>query len=377
MAGELLNTAAIGVHDDLFELGATSITAMRLVVLVEQRFGTVIPLSELIASPTVADLAARVSEAEGTGHGGGAAERFDPLVPIRTGGDRAPLFYVHPMGGNVLCYVPFAKRLPPDRPMYALQAFGTDAGTEPVRGMEAIAAGYIEAVRRVQPHGPYHIGGWSFGGFVAFEMARQLRAAGEEIASLVVLDTTALNPERRERTDDEALIAWFFWELLWLQRGGESPEAVIPAELTTLDEKFEYITALAVAEGVLPPGSTDAIVRRLFRLYEANWRSAFDYWPEEVDQDMVLVHAVEPLPEVLLSMHTAIRSMHEDPANGWRQRTSGRLTVVEAEGDHLTIMEEPYVAAVAAAAVGAAEAAEADQADEAFGGGAGAEREVR
>ncbi|CAM4008173.1 non-ribosomal peptide synthetase [Nocardiopsis rhodophaea] len=351
MIGDLLDLPEIGVHDDLFELGATSITAMRLVVLIEQRFGAAVPLSSLIAAPTIAELAERLPEV------GGEAVRtgvdFDPLVPIRRGGSCPPMFYVHPMGGNVLCYVPFAKHLPNDQPFYALQAYGADAGTEPVRGMEEIARRYIEAMRRVQPEGPYHIGGWSFGGFVAFEMARQLRAAGQEVGSLVVLDTTALNPERREWTDDEALIAWFFWELLWLERGGESPEAVIPAELATLDEKFEFITQLAIDEGVLPPGSTDAIVRRLFRLYEANWRSAFDYWPEVVDQDMVLVHAKQPLPDVLKSMHSAIGSMHADPANGWRERTSGRLSVVEVDGDHLTIMEEPYVPAVVSAALGA------------------------
>ncbi|MEU1901589.1 amino acid adenylation domain-containing protein [Nocardiopsis dassonvillei] len=350
MLTDLLDVSGLGVHDDVFDLGATSITAMRLVVLMEQRFGVSVPLSEFVSAPTVAALAERIGAEQ---DGGPVTREFDPLVPIRPGGDLSPLFYVHPMGGNVLCYVPFARHLPEGRPFYALQAAGTDAGTEPVRGVEEMARGYVEAIRRVQPEGPYHVGGWSFGGFVAFEMARQLRAAGQEVASLVLLDTTALNPGRRPWTDDEALIGWFFWELLWLERGGESPEAVIPSELTTLDEKFDFITRLAVDEGVLPPGSTDAIVRRLFRLYEANWRSAFAYRPEGTDLDAVLVHALEPLPDVLMSMHSAIGSMHADPANGWRYHTSGRLTVVDVPGDHLTIMEEPHVAEVVRAVMDA------------------------
>lgn len=353
MLCDLLSRGEIGVHDNLFDAGASSITAMRLAVLIEQRFGVPMPLSRLISEPTIAELAQGLPAShDGEGHAQG---HFDPLVPIRRGGNAPPLFYVHPMGGNVLCYMPFARHLPDDRPLYALQAFGTDAGTEPVHGMEEIARRYIEAIRRVQPEGPYHIGGWSFGGFVAFEMARQLRAADQEVGSLVVLDTTALGDNRSGYAGDDALIAWFFWELLWLERGGDSPEAVIPEEAETLDEKFEYITRLVVDEGVLPPGSTDIIVRRLFRLYEANWRSAFEYWPEAVDQDMVLVRARQPLPAVLLSMHTAIGSMHADVANGWRERTSGRLAVVEVEGDHLTIMEEPYVSEVVAAVLDAAE----------------------
>ncbi|MEV6808436.1 amino acid adenylation domain-containing protein [Streptomyces sp. NPDC051129] len=337
---ELLGVDRLGVHDDIFALGATSLTAMRLVVLIEQRYGTAVPLSEFVAAPTVAELAARL-------RAGGTVAGFDPLVPIRKEGDERPLFFVHPMGGNVLCYIRFASHLPAGRPFYALQAAGVDAGTEPLHGVPEIAASYVARIREVQPEGPYLIGGWSFGGFVAFEMARQLRAQGQEVGRLVLLDTTALNPGRRLRTSDDALLSWFFWELLWLRRGGDSPEEVIPAELTTLEEKFDFIAQLAVDEGVLPPGATGAVVHRLFQVYEANWRAAFAYRPDVVDQDMVLIHASEPLPEVLDTMHTAIQSMHRDPTNGWRERTSGELTVIDVPGDHLTIMEEPHIAHVA------------------------------
>ncbi|MET9297463.1 amino acid adenylation domain-containing protein [Streptomyces sp. NPDC003077] len=336
MLSELLGLPTLGVHDNIFDVGGTSLTAMRLVVLIEQRYGVNVPMSEFVAAPTVAELAERLRSDR-------AEVAFDPLVPIRKDGDRRPLFFVHPMGGNVLCYVRFAKHLPPGRPFYAFQAAGVDPGTEPLRDVESIAAGYIATMKRVQPEGPYLIGGWSFGGFVAFEMARQLRAAGDEVGRLVLLDTTALNPGRRLRTNDDALLGWFFWELLWLHRGGDSPLEIIPAELTTLDEKFDFIARLAVDEGVLPAGSTGAVVRRLFHVYEANWRAAFAYRPEIVDQDMTLIKAEEPLPEVLDTMHSAIDSMHKDPANGWRQRTSGDLNLVVVPGDHLTIMEEPYV----------------------------------
>ncbi|MFJ8159311.1 amino acid adenylation domain-containing protein [Streptomyces sp. NPDC096136] len=337
LVGDLLQLTGLGVHDNIFDLGATSLTAMRLVVQIEQRYGISVPLSEFVSAPTVAELARRLRS-------GGAVTAFDPLVPIRPAGSKRPVFFVHPMGGNVLCYVRFAKYLEEDQPFYALQAAGGDPGTEPLRSVEEIAASYVEAMRRVQPNGPYVVGGWSFGGFVAFEIARRLRAAGEEVARLVLLDTTALNPGRRLTTGDEALLGWFFWELLWLRRGGDSPLELIPAELTTLDEKFDFIAKLAADEGVLPAGSGGAVVRRLFHVYEANWKAAFAYRPEVVDQDMVLIHASEPLPEVLNSMHTAIESMHADPSNGWRERTSGRLDVVDVPGDHLTIMEEPHVA---------------------------------
>ncbi|MEV0322488.1 amino acid adenylation domain-containing protein [Streptomyces sp. NPDC050658] len=340
LVGEQLSLPQVGVLDNVFDLGATSLTAMRLVVVIEQRYGINLPLAEFIAAPTVAALAERLRS-------GSSTAAFDPLVPIRPDGDKRPLFFVHPMGGNVLCYVRLAHHLPPEQPLYALQAAGVTPGAEPLHSVEEIAASYIAAIRTVQPEGPYLIGGWSFGGFVAFEMARQLRATGEEIQRLILLDTTALNPDRRKETDDEAMLGWFFWELMWLQRGGRSPQELLPSHLTTLEAKFDHIAALAAEEGVLPADSNGAVVRRLFHLYEANWRAAFAYRPPMVEQDTLLIHAIEPLPEVLHKMHTAIESMHADSANGWREMTSGTLKVVEVPGDHLTIMEEPYVARMA------------------------------
>ncbi|MGX8910325.1 thioesterase domain-containing protein [Streptomyces netropsis] len=213
MLADLLGGGPVGIHDDIFACGATSITVMRLVVLIEQRYDVAIGLSRFIAAPTVAALADLLR----AGH---AAAAFDPLVPIRTSGSRRPLFLTHPMGGNVLCYLPLARHLPEDQPLYAFQAAGAEPGTEPLRTLPEIAASYIAAMRRVQPTGPYLIGGWSFGGFVAFEMARQLRAAGEETARVILLDTVAVGPDaRRGAYTDEALLGWFFWELLWLRRG--------------------------------------------------------------------------------------------------------------------------------------------------------------
>ncbi|MFE0191075.1 amino acid adenylation domain-containing protein [Streptomyces sp. NPDC058989] len=340
MMADLLHLPSVGIHTGLFDLGGTSLTAMRLVVQIEQRYGVTIALSEFIAAPTVAGLAARLRD-------GDAVAAFDPLVPIRPDGDRPPLFMVHPMGGNVLCYVRFARHLPADQPLYALQAAGADPGTTPLCSVQELAASYVTALREVQPHGPYSIGGWSFGGFVAFEIARQLRAAGEEINRLVLLDTTALSPGPRTQHDDDALLGWFFWELLWLERGGGSPVEAIPAELSTVEEKFDFIAQLAGEAGVLPAGSSGAVIRRLFHVYQANWQAALDYRPRDEQLEPTLIRAMEPLPDVLAEMHGAARTRHQDARNGWSTMTGGPINVVSVPGDHLTIMEEPYVEHVA------------------------------
>ncbi|GGZ87394.1 non-ribosomal peptide synthetase [Streptomyces echinoruber] len=339
MLADVLCLDTVGVHDSLFDLGGTSLAAMRLVVRIEQRYRVYIPLAEFIAAPTPAGLAARLRD-------GGASAAFDPLVPIRPQGTRPPLFMVHPMGGNVLCYLAFARHLPDDQPLYALQAAGADPGTTPLRSVEELADSYLTALRTVQPHGPYTIGGWSFGGFVAFEIARRLRAAGEQ-AALLVLDTTALDQGPRAAHDDDGLLEWFFHELLWPRDGGASPAHIIPDGLGSAQEKFAFIARIASERGVLPGGSSGAVIRRLFGVYRANWQATLDYRPPREQQDLTLIRAAEPLPAVLSGLHSAARTRHQDPCNGWSAMTGGRLRIVTVPGDHLTIMEEPHVAHLA------------------------------
>ncbi|MEU1305658.1 amino acid adenylation domain-containing protein [Streptomyces shenzhenensis] len=339
MLADLLRLPSVGVHSNMFHLGGTSLTAMRLVVRVEQCYGVTVSLSDFVAAPTVARLADRLRR-------DAAVPAFDPLVPIRPEGTRPPLFLVHPMGGNVLCYLPFARHLPAGQPLYALQAAGADPGMAPLRSMRELADSYVAALRRVQPHGPYTIGGWSFGGFVAFEMARQLTAAGERIAGLIVLDTVAATPGDRPRHSDDQLLTWFFWEML-LTLGGRSPVLEIPAELSGLDEKFAFIADAAARSGVLPAGSTSAVVERLFRVYESNWSAALAYTPEAAGVDLTLIRARDPLPEVLRSMHDSVGSRYRDTDNGWGLLTGRRVEVVQVPGDHLSIMKEPYVEHVA------------------------------
>jgi amino acid adenylation domain-containing protein len=345
VVADLLQLPGLGVDDNLFDLGATSLTAMRIVMTVEQRFGVQVPLSLLIEAPSVAAVAAHLRRA-------GAVATFNPLVPIRPpgrAGDSArPLFLVHPIGGNVLCYLPLAKHLPEDRPLYALQAGGAEPGSVPKDTVAELAASYLTAMRQVQPEGSYLIGGWSFGGLVAFEMARQLRQAGDELAGLIIIDTVMPDPEKFTGATDDFVLSWFFWELLLLERGSDSPVEVIPAELGTHDEKFEFIAQYAARLGVLPTSSSGALVRRLFDVYKANALAAVNYRPGLLDRDITLLRCACPLPEKLRGMHDVVGGAYNDPANGWSGRTSASLKVIQVPGDHLTIMEEPHVKSLAA-----------------------------
>ncbi|MEU1131778.1 amino acid adenylation domain-containing protein [Streptomyces sp. NPDC005900] len=337
---ELLELPSVGVRDNFFDIGGTSLTAMRLVMTIEKRYGVSVPLSAFVAAPTVAGLAQRL-------RAGDSAAEFDPVVPIRTQGDKPPLFLVHPLGGHVLCYVRLARHLPDDQPVYALQAAGTVPGTEPLTSIPELAETYLKAMRRACPHGPYVIGGWSFGGFIAFEMARQLRRTDPgALHSAVLIDPIAVKQGERPDVEDHSLLEWFFWELLWMERGGTAPVISLP---DGLDEEatFDFIVGHATEAGVLPAGSSRATVRRLFTMFKAHWHAILSYRPEQGEEDLTLLRATAELPPILQPMHGAAQSLHEDPTNGWGDLTTGHLQVVDVPGDHLVLLEEPHVNVVA------------------------------
>lgn len=341
LARQVLEDSGLRLDDDFFDHGGTSLSAMRLTVLIEKHFDIELRVSALIAAPTMAALAGRVRAAAQD------TEGYEPLTPIQPDGDRRPIFLVHPLGGNVLCYVGLAKYLGADQPVFAMQAPGMSADSEPLSSVPALASLYLEAIRRVQPTGPYLIGGWSFGGFIAFEMARQLSATGQgAVARLILIDPIAVEPGERPDVDDRSLLEWFFWELLWAEHGGTSPVEAVPAGLDD-QAAFEFVSSTAAAAGVLPDGTSASAVRRLFSMFKAHWYALLTYQPEPTAQDLLLLKASSPLPKILQPMHGAAHSRHRDPSNGWSALTSGHIEIVEVSGDHLLLLEEPHVAEVA------------------------------
>jgi thioesterase domain-containing protein/acyl carrier protein len=177
---EILDVRPIGVTDNFFALGGDSLLAVRLVSAVHHRLGRELPLAVLLQEGTVASMAEAVRRDD-------AAAFASPLVGFRTSGSRPPIFLPHALDGSVLCYAELARHLGPEQPVYGLQHPGLYDGAEP-HGIEALASRYIEALLPVQPRGPYLLGGWSLGGVIAFEIARQLEARGEPVALLALLD---------------------------------------------------------------------------------------------------------------------------------------------------------------------------------------------
>ena len=192
----LLGVAQVGVEDSFFDLGGHSLIAVRLFAQINRAYQVEFPISVLFEAPNVAALAAMIAQRTGQpdqtgGPSSPPAQDFTHLVTLHQGaeGAKTPFFLVAGMFGNVLNLRHLALMLGHERPVYGLQARGLIGDDDPHLTMEDAAADYIAELRQVQPRGPYLLGGFSGGGITAFEMARQLRAAGEEVALLALLDT--------------------------------------------------------------------------------------------------------------------------------------------------------------------------------------------
>jgi thioesterase domain-containing protein/acyl carrier protein len=345
---ELLGVENVGVGDSFFDLGGHSLIAVRLFAMVKKSFQVEFPISVLFEAPTIEACAALVKDAIGwTGDGpaptDGAAKkpaapkrRYTHLVPMHPsdGGERAPFFLVAGMFGNVLNLRHLAHLLGAERPFYGLQAKGLYGGDAPHETFEEAARDYIAEMRTVQPAGPYFLGGFSGGGYIALEIAKQLREAGETIGLLVMLDTPGnLIPEpltwrdrllvQKQRLESKGagyVVEWaqhrIDWEIGKLRRRFEEPEE-LGGEVFH-DQAIEAAFRRSLARYTVP--RWDRIV--LFR---------------------------PPLPKVYdlgdgRYLNRDRELLYED--NAWG-RQCDRVEVLEVPGDHDSMVLEPNVRVMA------------------------------
>jgi phthiocerol/phenolphthiocerol synthesis type-I polyketide synthase E len=179
---ELLGVDSIAPDQNYFDLGGDSSVAVHLFAQIEREFKVKLPLATLFEAPTIEELS-RVLRREATSSG------WSSLVAIQAEGSRPPLFCMHGAGGNILVYRDLARSLGSNQPFYGLQAPGLDGSRPPLTRVEDMAALYAKEIRKVQPHGPYFLGGYCMGGTVALEVAQQIQAQGERVALLALFDT--------------------------------------------------------------------------------------------------------------------------------------------------------------------------------------------
>ena len=192
----VLEVERVGVHENFFALGGHSLLAMRLVQDMNSTFGVELPLRALFAGPTVSDQAREIERLRAAASQLQQPTHYPPLVPLRPHGSKPPFFLVAGgFGGEdeLIVYAGLARYLDRQRPFYGLRIRGVDELVEPHETVEAIAAEHVAEIRRVQPHGPYFIGGSCLGGVVALEIAQQISAQGERVESLILIDSDYLS----------------------------------------------------------------------------------------------------------------------------------------------------------------------------------------
>jgi thioesterase domain-containing protein/NAD(P)-dependent dehydrogenase (short-subunit alcohol dehydrogenase family)/aryl carrier-like protein len=335
---ELLGVERVGRDDDFFELGGQSLIAVRLFTRMKRRYSIDLPLATLFEAPTIAQCAQIVAAKLGVVDSDDAADQddltpvgsvpvvaaepgFRPLVTIQRGSDDLiPFFCVHGAGGNVLNFRDLSRAMGRSQPFYGVQAYGVDGIERPLPTIEEMAAAYLTHIRALQPEGPYLLGGYSGGGIVAFEMARQITAAGGTVGLVVMFDTFPPQvPDRdmtlRLRARRLLKEGWPYVQNIVVRRLRERRTARDQAR----------IDAIVQAGGVVPTELRETHIERTFAA--AAQRYVLRPWSGHV----VLMRATK--------QHFTFRALGE--AYGWDTVVQDGFELVKVPGDHDTLVVEP------------------------------------
>ncbi len=276
---------------------------------------------------------------------------WSPLVPIQPLGARPPLFCVHALGGEVLSYYRLARELGVDQPVYGLQARplnGAEAGQAeaPRVTVEELAAEYVDAVRSLQPAGPYLLAGHSFGGVAAFEMARQLKSAGEEVALLALLDQPVPAGDETAEVDTATVIADVVRHLAREQ--GRTLELAADA-LRDLPLEAQLARGLAAlgSREALGPGFDLPLLRDLALGWSSRATAVERYQVSTYPGRITLLRAESVDSAALRELPAARRQVFENPTLGWDRVAAGGVEVHPVPGNHQSIVEAPHVETLA------------------------------
>ncbi|WP_280498957.1 non-ribosomal peptide synthetase [Nocardia farcinica] len=321
----VLGVERVGADDDFYALGGNSLRSVQVAGELSRDLHYEVPVSWFLSDPRPADLAKRIETGMRSGRPAPepAAALFDVLLPIRTGGEQPPLFCIHPASGLAWCYRPLAEFLTGDRPIYGLQAPQL-GGEEP--GPDSIvetARRYVAEIRGVQPHGPYHLLGWSLGGLIAHAVAAEIRAAGEDVALLAMLDAEV------DGIDASTVTTVTAGELI------ANLGPVIGIDFVPTDATPEEAAALIrrrLGDGLAIDA---AAIERLTDTYNRSIRAAGDWEPGVLDSDLLYF--------------TALRDRRPDARGhrGWAPVVAGEITNVDVDAAHLAMTEPSVLARIA------------------------------
>lgn len=312
---DLLGHRDFGVQDNFFRVGGTSLLAVRLIARIRAELGYPISLTALLRAPTIAATAVLMR--------GGLAGSGRALVPLHAGGDRPPVFCLHPIGGSVVRYLPLAQALGPDQPVYGLQALGLSGATAQ-GSLAEMATAYLEEIVACRPDGPYQLVGYSFGGLVGLEVARLVLARTGQAPLLVLIDTPSdLAREVADRTDLSCGLDHLAGTV-----------GVDPGQVRGLDRAagLRRLHRLGVAAGTFADQFPVESMAGILDTVTASAGALRGYRPQPYPGEIVLIHGGDPAAE-------------ED--HGWGRYAAG-VTTYRLPLGHQLLMEERGARRIAA-----------------------------
>ncbi|WP_331723503.1 non-ribosomal peptide synthetase [Streptomyces sp. NBC_00122] len=332
--GEMFDAdpSTVSATASFFDLGGTSLDILRLRAKVAQRLGvTGLEVITVLTAPTVRALAARLAARTAP-----ADRPYDPLVPMQTSGAKTPLFCVHPGVGEVLVFVNLARYFTGDRPFYALRARGFNQGEKPFVSFEQMVDAYVDAIRARQPHGPYAVAGYSYGGAVAFEIAKILESQGERVD---FVGSFNLPPHIKYRMDeldfvDTAVNLAFFLELIDKKQSAELPDAL---RHLSREAQVARLIGLAPADRIAELDLDEDKFGAWADVANTLTDLGRDYEPSGRVRSMSVFHAIP--------LRGTRRDWLDNELRRWDEHTDGPNRYLEVPGEHYTLMSPRHVAA--------------------------------
>jgi amino acid adenylation domain-containing protein len=330
--GMVLGLDEVDIEDDFFELGGHSLIAVEMMTILEERTGTRLPMASLFEAPTVEKLSRLLDSGEQLSWGS--------LVPIKPSGTKRPLYIVHGMGLTVMVFHALAQQMDPEQPVYGIQARGLNGEEEPLHTIEEIATSYVEEILAHNPHGPYCLAGYSLGGIIVFEMARQLRAMGKDIKLLAAFDTYAGDTHPSDRRLTKVLHK--------IRRQPVKLRFILRAFLKDPREALHY--QLFIAGKRIRP-----VLQRAGILRKQEKRKETMGIPEKVAEALeearanyhLRVNEADILE--LFRVKKRIYFIYDPVYLGWKPFVKKGIRITEISGDHKTFLQPPHDLEVATA----------------------------
>jgi len=306
-------------------LGGDSLIAVDVMIKLEIQTGRKLPLNSLFLNPRIADFAKLIEDQ----HQADEEGQWSCLVPIKPEGSKPPVYLVHAAGSHVSTYYLLAKKMNVDQPVYGLQAKGLNGIDEPITTVKEMAAHYIAEIVKHNPRGPYYIGGHSFGGYVAFEMAKQLREMDKEVGKVILFDIDVYQSETELNK----------WQKIKRKFDHQWQKRYVDINLLfTAPKTFAALKKSSLQRKLLKlrkPAQNHIETERLKtieKIRKINHRAMDDYLISPYEGDIYL-------------LRSKIRNFYvrETKYYGWKPYVNN-IHLVDMDGDHNSIFEEPLVA---------------------------------